>query len=166
MLYAVLLPMLFGSRVFGAAEVFGVADSMFDQGISLVTNVGLPIAIIVMIYRDFVRPLGGEHGIIARYFDSQTEHSAKQTELIGEQKSLTKQLSGSVLGIASSQSQHIEETRTFINRATVDLNDLVRIHGLIATAMRKEFSSSDAKGDLEEVDRIVDKYLRRDAHIE
>lgn len=164
--HAAVLSLVISSLAFGGSPAVGVTTNAMDQWISLITNVGLPIAIIILIYRDFVRPLGGENGIIAKYFDSQTVHSSKQTELIGEQRTLTKQLSDSIVQISDRQIRHIDEARVFINKASVDLSDLVRIHGLIAHAMRKEFTSDEAKSDLVEVDRIVDKYIRRDNPVE
>lgn len=164
LLYVLTIIALWADHLYAAASVSVATANSFDPWVSLVTNVGLPIALIVIVYRDFVRPLGGANGVIARYFQTQAEHSVKQTEMIEEQRDLTSKLVTSISTVQTNQISHTQESHRFYAQAAVDFVDLIRIHKLIASAIRREFKSADARDDLVEIDRICDKYLRREAN--
>lgn len=164
LLYVLTIIVLWADHLYAAASVSVATANSFDPWVSLVTNVGLPIALIVIVYRDFVRPLGGANGVVARYFQTQAEHSAKQTELITEQRDLTSKLVSSISVVQTNQINHVQESHRFYAQAAVDFVDLIRIHRLIASAIRREFKDIGARDDLVEIDRICDKYLSRDAN--
>lgn len=108
----------------------------------------------------FLDPLGGEDGILARFFQTQSDNSKKQTELMQEQKLLTSKLTESIGTLGVAQKEHFTESSNFYHHSDIIQLDLIRMHGLLAEAFRKTTDNEEAKEILLEIDSIVQGYLK------
>ena len=132
-----------------------------DAWVSLVTNVGFPIAIVAFIAFYFVKPLGGADGVVASFFTTQAENSRQQTALMQEQRALVEKLADSMGMLGQGQREHIKESAEYYHASMSTEYDLLRIHSLLSKAFRLEFQNEQARELLRQVDEIVTDALKK-----
>jgi hypothetical protein len=109
----------------------------------------------------FLSPLGGEEGLVARFFTSQIENTKRQTELMAEQKVLVGRLTDNIQTLSNTQQAHYRESTHFYEESHISQLDLIRIHGLLAEALSRVFrEDAEAIKLLQEIDEIVKDNLR------
>lgn len=109
----------------------------------------------------FLSPLGGDNGLVARFFTSQIENTKRQTELMSEQKMLVSKLTDNIQTLSNTQQLHYKESAHFYEESHMSQLDLIRIHGLLAEALRRLFREDpEAAKIVQEIDVIVKDNLR------
>ena len=132
-----------------------------DAWVTLVTNVGFPIAIVAFIAFYFVKPLGGADGVVASFFKTQAGNATQQTRLMQEQTALVERLADSMGVLGQGQREHIKESADYYHASISTEHDLLKIHSMLSRACRLEFQNQEARELLKQVDEIVTEALKR-----
>lgn len=137
-----------------------------DQSITdLISRIGLPTAALVAIsiaawkvwgkvYEHFIRPIGGQDGVVAKYFDSQAKQYERQGDILEKQQSLLTE------GSAESKAHHKESTDFFL-RTDLNIVEILEVHRHVINAMSLQFDNDEAVKELIEADQILRRHLER-----
>lgn len=128
-------------------------------------NLGLPTAALIAIsvaawrvwnkaYEDFVKPIGGPDGKIAKYLDTQAEQFKRQVDVSEKHSEITRKLS-------VTSTEHAKESTAFYDRTDMNVIDILQCHQHVIAAMQLQFDNTEAVKELSEADAILRRHLGR-----
>lgn len=121
-------------------------------------NYGVPLAILVavgwLIVTYFVKPFGGTDGIIAKYFQTQSEQYQRQGEIAEKHQRLTEKLTEVC-------SEHHKESGEFYARSEINMSELLQVHHHIVAALSSQFSDDQARKELSQADAIIRRHMEK-----
>lgn len=137
-----------------------------DQSITdFIRQIGLPTAALVAIgfgawraggkiYEHFVRPIGGQDGVLAKYFESQAKQYERQGDILERQEN-------AIHDCATESKAHHKESTDFFLRTDLNIVEILEVHRHVINAMSLQFDNEEAVKELIEADQILRRHLER-----
>ena len=115
----------------------------------------------------FVKPLGGPEGVIAKFFAKQSECLSSQTDCLENIKDLMRhhndaadKMAVSLGALHTLHKDHNQSTNEWQAKANVELRDLLYCHGKLAHMVSLLLQDNpDAREAAEDIDSVIRKYL-------